>query len=404
MVVRRTERVRTMRYVDRSAAEHWATTRLAYLDNLKVVLIAAIIAMHGILGYAGFVEAWTYSGMREVTLSPVVEIVLFVLVSPFGLFLMALLFLVAGLLTPGSYERKGSRRFVGDRLLRLGVPFAVYVFVVQPTIVYAVEHPFGDASGSYWDEYLGAESQIDTGPLWFVGVLLIFSLGYAALLHWRRPRSGGAAAETGPSGGIGLRRLLVLSAVVAPTSFAVRLVWPYGSEAGFSDLNFWQWPSCLAVFGLGIVASRQGWVEAIPGELAHRCRTFTLPALVAMAAVLFIAGANDALDDALGGWHVLAAAFAVVEAILTVLGSVWLLSVAQRRLARRHRWGPVLGRSAYAAFMLQTPFLLGLAAALRPVPVPAEVKAVIVAGLGVVASFAAAWFLIKKVPGVSRVL
>lgn len=395
--------MRTMRYVDRPAAEDWAATRLAYLDNLKVVLIAAIIAMHGILGYAGFVEAWTYSGMREVTLSPVVEIVLFVLVSPFGLFLMALLFLVAGLLTPGSYERKGSRRFVGDRLLRLGVPFAVYVFVVQPTIVYAVEHPFGDASGSYWDEYLGAESQIDTGPLWFVGVLLIFSLGYAALRHWRN-EPGGAAAGPGTTGVITLRRLLAVAAVVAPTSFAVRLVWPYGSEAGFSDLNFWQWPSCLAVFGLGVVASRQGWVEAIPDELARRCRTVTLPALVAMAVVLFVAGADDALDDALGGWHVLAAVFSVVEAVLTVFGSVWLLHLAQRRLARHYRWGPVLGRSAYAAFMLQTPFLLGLAAALRPVPVPAEAKAVVVAGLGVVASFATAWVLIKKVPGVSRVL
>ncbi len=403
MVVRRTQRVRTLRYVDRSAADQWASTRLAYLDNLKVVLIAAIIAMHGILGYAGFIEAWTYSGMREVTLTPVVEIVLLVLVSPFGLFLMALLFLVAGLLTPGSYERKGARRFAGDRLLRLGVPFAVYVFLVQPTLVYAVEHPFGNATGSYWEEYLGAERQIDTGPLWFVGVLLIFSLGYAALRRWRDRGRGAVVVAAGPRR-ITTRLLLVVAALVAPASFAVRLVWPYGSEAGFSDLNFWQWPSCLAVFGIGIVASQQGWLVVIPGDLARLCRALTLPALVAMAAVLFAAGARDAIDDALGGWHLLAAGFSVAEAVLTVFGSVWLLGVAQRRLARRHRWGPVLGRSAYAAFMLQTPFLLGLAVALRPLPVPAEVKAVVVAVLGVVASFGTAWFLIRKVPGVSRVL
>jgi hypothetical protein len=30
--------------------------RLTYLDNLKVVLIAAIIALHAVLGYAGIVE------------------------------------------------------------------------------------------------------------------------------------------------------------------------------------------------------------------------------------------------------------------------------------------------------------------------------------------------------------
>jgi hypothetical protein len=104
-----------------------------------------------------------------VTLTPVVEVGLFVLVSPFGFFLVALLFLVAGLLTPSSYERKCARRFVGDRLLRLGAPFLAYVFMVQPTLAYALEHPLGNAPGSYGQEYLGAERQIDTGPLWFVG-------------------------------------------------------------------------------------------------------------------------------------------------------------------------------------------------------------------------------------------
>lgn len=404
-MVRRTERAGTaptVRGGGPGTAERWAESRRTYLDNLKVVLIVAIIAMHGILGYAGFVEAWTYSGLREVTLTPAVEIVLLVLVSPFGLFLMALLFLVAGLLTPGSYDRKGAARFVRDRLLRLGVPFAVYVFLVQPTVVYAIEHPFGDASGGYWEEYLGAERQIDTGPLWFVGVLLIFSLGYAALRHWA-PRTGGATRGHG-SGTITVRTLLAVVAVVAPASFVVRLVYPYGSESGVSDLNFWQWPACLAVFTLGTLASRQGWLEAVPEVLARRCRVLTMPALVAMAAVLFAAGSLDAIDDALGGAHVLAGAFTAAESVLSVVGSVWLLSVAQRRLARRHRWGPVLGRSAYAAFMLQTPFLLGLAAALRPLPLPAEVKAVTVAVLGVIASFGTAWFLIRKVPGVSRIL
>jgi hypothetical protein len=86
-------------------------------------------------------------------------------VSPFGFFLIALLFVVAGLLTPSSYERKGPRRFVGDRLLRLGVPFVAYVFLVQPTVVFALRYAVDDARGSYWDEYLGRERRIDTGPL-----------------------------------------------------------------------------------------------------------------------------------------------------------------------------------------------------------------------------------------------
>jgi glucans biosynthesis protein C len=371
--------------------------RLLYLDNLKAVLIALIIAMHAALGYVGLVGAWTYSELRETTLHPVVEMVLLVALSPFGFFLIALLFLVAGLLTPGSHDRKGGRRFVLDRLLRLGVPFALYVFLVQPALVYAVAHPFGNASGSFWQEYLGAEWQLDTGPLWFVGVLLVYSLAYAG---WRRLRG----PEHRPSGAPTTRTLVVSAVVVAPLSFAIRLAYPYGGESGFTDLNLWQWPACIAVFVLGIRAARHGWVHEVPRGLVRLSRLLTMAGVVAMTALLYVTGSRDVVDDMLGGWTWYAAAFACIEAILVVFGPLWLLDLARRRLGRPLPWGEELGRSAYGAFMLQTVFLLALAVALRPVPFPAEVKALLVAAGAVAASFGAAWLLIQRVPGMARVI
>lgn len=42
--------------------------------------------------------------------------------------------------------------------------------------------------------------------------------------------------------------------------------------------------------------------------------------------------------------------------------------------------------------------------ALRPLPLAAEAKALLVAAGGVVGSFVLAWLLIRRVPGVGRVL
>ncbi|HSJ46053.1 MAG TPA: acyltransferase [Euzebyales bacterium] len=379
--------------------QQWASTRHVYVDNLKVVLIAAIIALHAILGYAGTIEAWSYTGVREVTLSPVTEGVLLVVVTPFGLFMIALLFLVAGLLTPPSLERKGTARFMRDRLLRLGVPFALFVGVVQPTMMYALEHPLGAAPGSYWDAYLGPERQLDTGVLWFVGVLLLFSLAYAA---WARvwPHRPGRRAPAQ----ITARHLLLVAAATAPAAFLVRLAYPYASESGFWDLNYWEWPACLAVFALGITGSRRGWLAAVPAQLRRRCGAITLWAVAAMAVFLAVASVLDVMDAAMGSWHWSAVVFAVIETALTVFGSVWLLGVAQRRLDRRIRWGPVLARRAYGAFMVQGVVLIGLAVALRAAPLPAEAKALIVAGGGIAGSFALAWLLISRVPVVARIL
>jgi hypothetical protein len=93
-----------------------------------------------------------------------------------------------------------------------------------------------------------------------------------------------------------------------------------------------------------------------------------------------------------------------MEAPLTVFGSVWLLRVAQRRLARPLPWGPALTRSAYAAFILQAPVLVALALALRHVPVAAELKALVVAGGSVAGSFALAWLLVSRLSVLGRVL
>ena len=86
-----------------------------------------------------------------------------------------------------------------------------------------------------------------------------------------------------------------------------------------------------------------------------------------------------------------------VEGPLAVGASVWLLAVAQQRLDRQP--GPFLramSRSAYGAFLVQGVVLLALMIALRPIALPAEVKALTAAGLGVAGSFALAWLLANR--------
>lgn len=383
------------------AAEQWAAKRQLYLDNLKVVLIAAIIAGHGIVGYSKL-GMWSYADVRETTLSPVTEGVALAVAAPFGLFLIPLLFLVAGLLTPASLERKGAGAYVRDRLLRLGVPFAVFTFAVWPALLYALYRPLGNAGGSYWAEFVGTpQESLDTGYLWFVGDLLIFSLAYAG---WARARAGRPVRRW--TGEVTAGHLLMLAAAVAITTFGARLVFPFDSQK-YVDLNLYQWPECVALFALGITAAGKGWLAAVPDRLYRQCRIAALAAIAAFAVFIGLGAALGAVSEQswVGGWHWDALIFAVLESVLAVFGPVWLLGVAQRHLGRRLRWaGPAASRSAYGAFLLQGLILIGLAVALRPLALAAEVKALIVAAGGVTGSFALAWLLINRVPGVARIL
>jgi hypothetical protein len=274
------------------------------------------------------------------------------------------------------------------------------VLLVQPALKYALVRQLGDAAGPHRDssfrDMLLVEGRLDTGPLWFVGVLLVFSLAYAGTSRLRTWRVDADALTVG--------RLLLVAAVVAPVSFAIRVRYPYGSESGFTDLNFWEWPATFAVFALGVWGASGGLVTAVPASLRSACRTLTLLAAGAIAVLMVVVVLLDRVDDALGGWSWPAAAFASVEALLTITGSVWLLSLAQSRLDRRFRGDRVLNRAAYGAFMVQTVFLLGIAVLIRPLGVPAELKAVMVATAAVTCSFVAAHLLIRWVPGVGRLV
>jgi hypothetical protein len=382
-------------------AEQWVSRRRAYLDNLKVILIAAIIVAHAVVSYASEV-IWSYAEMREATLSAATEAVLLAVVVPFGLLMVPLLFLVAGLLTPASVRRKGSGAYARDRLLRLGVPFAVFVLVLWPLLMYPVHRP-GRPPAPYWTEFHGGPTRwyIDAGVLWFVGVLLIFSLAYAGWVRLRRD-----VARRRPAREIRVGHLLLVAAAVTVVTFAVRLLIPYDGDEYGVDLNLYEWPECLALFALGVAASARGWLTTVPEGLRRSCRAATLAAFAAFGGFLaLVATLGVSQEEVWGGWHWAALGFAALESMLVVFGPVWLLAVAQRRLDRTFRWaGPVVRRSAYGAFVVQGLPLIGLAVAMRPVPVPAEVKALLLAAGAVAGSFALAWLLIRRVPGAARVL
>jgi hypothetical protein len=367
-----------------------ARERAAYLDNLKAALVAAIITVHGIVGYSSWEGAWAYEPAAEVRLAPVTEDVLGSLVLPETLIAMGLFFLMSGLVTPGSLLRKGPRQFARDRLVRLGIPLAVWAFGIWPAVVYLAHRVAGETA-SYWTMFMDAEPFLDTGPMWFVAVLLIYSLGYAAWRYRRLPRSAVAPPEP-ISGGT----LVRLAAALTAATILVRLVFPFdGHQVG--ELQLWQWPQYLALFGLGIVAAQRGGLEPVPDRLRRRCGAVALAGIGAFFALLgavVAAGLEppDAFADLRLHWAPVA--LSAIEGPLAVAASVWLLGTAQRRLARP---GPrAVVRSAYGAFILQGPVLIGVALALRPVDVPAEVKALAVACAGVAVSFAVAWLLVSR--------
>jgi Acyltransferase family len=351
--------------------------RLPHLDNLRTLLVAWVIGGHALLGYSA-VGGWAYDEVREVTFAPVTELVLAAVLGPSGLFVIGVFFFVAGLVTERSLRRHGRQRYVRDRALRLGVPWLVSALLVWPASVWLAYTAAGRDVSFGW-VLAHRDPLLDSGSLWFALVLLLYSVALAA---WGRP----AQRRRPPLGAVHIVAAVLL---VALSSFVVRL-WLPARSGQVADLHVWQWPQCAGLFLLGVVAARRGWARHVPDRLRRRCGTATLVTLGLLPALALASGVRDVAHDVgpyLGGWHWQALATALVEGVLVVAGSVWLVGLAESRLGSAGPRATGWAHGAFTAFVIQGPVLMALASAARFLPAPAEVKGPLVAAAAVTACF-----------------
>ena len=362
--------------------------RLPHVDNVRTALVAWVIGGHALLGYTA-VGGWPYDEVNETTFHPGVEMVLSALVGPSGLFIIGGFFFLAGLLTPRSLEKKGLRHFTAHRVVRLGLPWAASAFLVWPVTMWLAYRAAGH-DGSVVQVSIHRYPLLDSGSLWFTFVLLIFSVGYAV---WRTadPADPDASAP-------GAGQLVWWALAIAVTSFLIRLVFPAKSGQIF-DLHLWQWPQCAAMFALGIACARHGWAREIPEHLRRRSAVVAVVTICLVPVLGIAVGVTDLAVDIgpfLGGWRWQAAATTLVEGVLVVSGSLWLLGLAQRHLTQHGRFAVACSRAAFPAFVIQGPILILLALALRPLAAPAEVKAPLVAIGALTCSFWLAWRFVTR--------
>jgi acyltransferase-like protein len=354
--------------------------RLAYLDTLKILLVVGVIALHTAITY-GFDGSWYLESYDEMT-GALVD-VLTVVLGTGWLFGLGLFFLIAGRLTGPSLDRKGPRRFAEDRLVRLGIPLVAYTLLISPVLEYVDHRQNGGGTEPFWPFIRDQVWSFAPGPTWFLEALLVFSLSYAL---WRALRADARSPSRAPLRG---RQVAAVAVAISVSSFTAHLAFPIGSEQFHLQLGMF--PQYVILFALGVAASRRGWLDTLAPQLERRCgiagALAALALLVGLVAGGFFGG-EAAEERFAGGWHWEAAVFPLAEGVIATCVSLWAIGFFRRRFNNLSPLARRMAPSAYGAFVLHAPVIVGLALAVQPLPLPAELKFVAVLVAGVAGSFA----------------
>ncbi|HNY16630.1 MAG TPA: acyltransferase family protein [Treponemataceae bacterium] len=392
--------------------------RLFYIDDVRSLAIFLVVLLHASVTYSGL-GGWYLIENKSDSLDPL-SLIAFGLFNSFTqAWFMGILFFFAGFFAADALARKGGARFVRDRLLRLGIPLAGYVLVINPLMMYFLAYPeecrkAGGFFSLYVFRYLGSGMALgSTGPLWFAETLLIFSLAYAAVMKllacFAKVPSGAAGAagalradepNTPPS----VHALLGLVALIAVTAFAVRIIYPIGFS--WLNLQFCFFPSYIALFVLGINALRGDWLSRIMGKRSIRWFWAALGIGIPGWMALMVSGGalSGNLDGFWGGFTWQSAGYCLWESFTAVAMSIGLTAL----FANRKR-GPGQGalsaffaRNSFSVYVFHPVFLIGLTRLARAWSLVPLAKAAVIGTSAFIATILFAELVIRRVPFIRK--
>lgn len=337
--------------------------RLFFIDNIRWLMIVFVVIMHLNVTYSNM-GLWYY---KEPVKIDALSGVLFAIYGSFTqAYFMGLLFFIAGYFIPSSFDRKGVRGFVQDRLLRLGLPTLLYMLLIHPITVLIIgffHHNNPMNLTSWYVEYLTSFTFISSsGPLWFAVALLVFSILYAILRQFSFSPAPIAKQDTPTLLKNGwIIAVIVLISIVA---FLLRLVQPAGVPL-FNTFtgNFMQignFSSYIILFILGIIFYQRNLLMNLPYKRGRFWFSLALLLGGPLWFVIMVTGIKTNPTALFGGFHWQSAAYSIWESFFCVGVSLGLLAIFQKKYNKQGKVSKFLSENAFGVYVIHTPILVGI--------------------------------------------
>jgi len=364
--------------------------RIDYLDVLRALIILLVIVMHTALAYLNPpYKDWVHARQS----SGLFAIICFFAES--GV-LMPILFFISGYFTLPSLSKHGPAEFMKNKLVRLGIPFILGVFVLSPSL-WAMSY-YSDGGSlplaqvvSLWFSrgYLGQFH------FWYLGMLLLyFVLVYVAARRLPGLLKLGSGQPRRPS----VRFFAVLIATSAAFCFVSNLTSNYTDWAILGLLQFQpvKLPLYNIYFCLGIYAWNNGWLRE-----GYRPHLWPWAAIYAAAfACTAVVGIATSVNPASLGAKLLINTSSSVEVLAALLTC---LALFQKLHSAEHPWLQKLSGMSFNAYIVHPNVVFAVLILTRDAALPLPLTY----GLQAVLAVSLSWglsYLLRRLPAVTKVL
>lgn len=377
------------------------SSRLDFIDNLRWVMIVLVVSMHAAVTYS-HVGSWYF--MEDPKPGPGTTAVFATYQAFLQAFFMGFLFFIAGYFVPGAFDRKDFKKFLRDRVVRLGIPALFFMLLIQPVTVFWLLRNFYDTSRpplsrAYWPYLSSGQFLGGSGPMWFTLALLIFSFVYGIARIVTKKHAKPQAGAPLPKH----RQVVCLALGIGLCTFLVRIAQPIGTNILNMQLCFFS--QYITLFVLGILARRRNWLLRIPYAFGMRWfkLALTVGSLVWLG-IVFAVVTTHAETKVPGGFTWQSAALSFWESFFCIGICLGLLVLFREKFNHQGSVTRWLSDNCFSVYLFHTPLLIAVTLGLRGFSAPKPVKFLCATMLAVTVTYLASSLVFRRIPFLKRVL
>lgn len=373
--------------------------RYAYIDNLRLLMIIFVVMIHLSVTYSG-IGNWYIISTQELDTACTVIFGLFQ--SFTQAYFMGFLFFISGFFVVTSYDKKGGKRFLLDRLKRLGIPALIYMLLIQPFISYVLlghtweKPPFL----RYYANYIFSFNFIGSnGPLWFAIALLIFNVVYAIIRVVTRNRK--ILEEKALFNNKAVIRLII---VIAVSTFLVRLVQPI--DTSIMNMQICFFAQYIALFIVGVKWGRYEWFSKISYQKSKTCLLLALiPGIIVWVIMMIAGGALDGnFDSFKGGLTWQSGTYALWESFTSVTMSIGLIGVFREKYNNQSKLVKILSDNSFSVYVFHAPIIITISLIIDNISMYPLLKFIVASVIGIPTCFLLSYYIFSRIPILKNVL
>ena len=372
--------------------------RLLYLDQIKAVVVALVIALHAPMAFGG---GWGWLGVHipvEQTVGPFFKGFVPWYMYAINSFIMPMMFLISGYFVPRSVQNKGVVRYLKGRLLRLGIPLLAGMLLINNGLVLisrlSPASPFAELP---WNSLPFNTVMV----LWFLVVLFVFDLLYCGLVALRGEQFAVDTSVPTP----GMRSWLISAVVLGLIEVMMATQTELWIALGRSPLNGLAAQGMhiftyAFLFFLGCKASFHHWFERLDAHLVIKWIRLSMFLLLSVLGLTLTLSFNADLAEQ-------PAKIALIGKFLHPFIAWGILSYLilwfQRNEDRFGQWLAIAGVNSYGAYLIHSLVLVAVLMAVGFIGINPWLIAIIATVVTTIISFGLTGQL-RRIPSVAKVL